>query len=410
MIIQSHPTGNANVRQTALALCEAELLTEFWTCTSWNPDSPLARLLPPRLQKQLARRAFSPAIRAKTHTYPWREVVRLLAPTLRMKALTRREKGFFSVDAVYRSLDRRVARRLAKVQDVRGVWAPEDGALETFRAAKKQGIRCLYDLPIGYWRAGHAIFREEMELEPEWAATLTGILDSQEKLARKDEELRLADAIFVASSFTRETLGDFPALNVPVFLVPYGAPAAMSAAPVAKVASAPLRIIFVGSLSQRKGLSYLLEAVEMLGKRAELTLIGQKTGAVCAPLEAALAKHRFIPSLPHGEILREMREHDVLIFPSLFEGFGLVIPEAMSQGVPVITTAHTGGPDIIRDGEDGFIVPIRDAVAIAQKLELLMQPDLLLEMKIAAWEKAKQLSWETYREHQSQAVKEVIAK
>ncbi len=407
MILQSHPTGNANVRQTALAFCEADLLAEFWTCTSWNPDSALARLLPRRIQNQLARRAFAPEIRRLTHTFPWREIARLAAPSLKLKSLTRHETGFLSVDAVYRSLDRRVARRLSQLPDLRGVWAPEDGAFHTFQAAKKQGIKCLYDLPIGYWKAGHLIFREEIERQPEWAATLTGIADSAEKLARKDAEIGLADAIFVASSFTKQTL-EHAKTNAPVFLAPYGAPTAMERAPTRKNAAEKHKIIFVGSLSQRKGLSYLLEAVETLGERVQLTLIGQKTGADCAPLDAALAKHRYIPSLPHGEILREMRAHDTLVFPSLFEGFGLVITEAMSQGLPVITTPNTCGPDIIRDGETGFIVPIRDAVAIAQKLEILLDNETLFEMKNAAWKGAKQLDWKIYRQKQAGYVEQVI--
>lgn len=407
MILQFHPTGNANTRHTALALSEAHLLAEFWTCTSWNPDSLLAHALPARLQRQLARRAFAPEIRARIHTQPWREIARLLAPRLKLSALARHETGVLSVDAVYRSLDSRVAQRLAQIDDVTGVWAPEDGALKSFGAAKKRGIKCLYDLPIGYWKAGHVIFREEIERQPQWAATLTGIADSAKKLARKDAEIGLADAIFVASSFTRQTL-EHADTSAPIFLVPYGAPAPMEQSPTRKNGSEKLKIIFVGSLSQRKGLSYLLEAVEMLGEHAQLTLIGQKTGAHCAPLDAAIAKHRYIASLPHSEVLREMREHDVLVFPSLFEGFGLVIPEAMSQGLPVITTSHTGGPDIIREGQDGFIVPIRDADAIAQRLEQLLHPDFLLEMKISAWNKAEQLSWATYRENQVQAIKNVI--
>ncbi len=407
MILQSHPTGNANVRQTALALCEAELLAEFWTCTSWNPDSLLARALPARLQRQLARRAFAPPIRARTHVFPWREIGRLLAPRLKLSGLTRPESGPFSVDAVYHSLDSRVARRLGEIEGVRGVWAPEDGALQTFRAARSRGIKCLYDLPIGYWRAAQQIFRDEAERQPQWAPTLTGTLDSPEKLARKDEEIRLADAIFVASSFTCATLEQFPGSPMPTFLVPYGAPDAMPDEPVAG-ASAPLKLLFVGSLTQRKGLSYLLEAVEMLGKRVELTLIGQKTGGHCAPLDAALARHRYLASLPHGEILREMRDHDALIFPSLFEGFGLVLTEAMSQGLPIITTAHTAGPDLICDGQEGFIVPIRDAEAIAQKLEQLLNPTLLLDMKNAAWNRARQMPWKTYRETQIRGIKKIL--
>ena len=93
-----------------------------------------------------------------------------------------------------------------------------------------------------------------------------------------------------------------------------------------------------------------------------------------------------------------MGRHDVFVFPSLFEGFGLVILEAMAQGLPVITTSHTVGPDIIEDGVDGFIVPIRSSEAIAEKLELLAADRPRLEaMREAAIATARRFTWENYR-------------
>ena len=145
-----------------------------------------------------------------------------------------------------------------------------------------------------------------------------------------------------------------------------------------------LKVLFVGALSQRKGLSYLMEAAGHLGSKIELTLIGRRISE-CRPLDAALRTHRWIPSISHGALLEEMSRHDVMVFPSLFEGFGLVILEAMSQGVPVIATPNTAAPDFVSDGDDGFIVPIRDADAIASKLELLtLDRDLLAAMSQAA--------------------------
>ena len=105
-----------------------------------------------------------------------------------------------------------------------------------------------------------------------------------------------------------------------------------------------LKVLFAGSLGQRKGLSYLLEAVAMLKTSVELTLLGKKTAEGCVPLEDAIRKYRWIPTLNHESVLREMHKHDVLVFPSLFEGFGLVISEAMAQGTPVITTSAHGRP------------------------------------------------------------------
>jgi glycosyltransferase involved in cell wall biosynthesis len=104
-----------------------------------------------------------------------------------------------------------------------------------------------------------------------------------------------------------------------------------------------------------------------------------------------------VASLPHAEILAEMHRHDVFVFPSLFDGFGLVLLEAMSQGLPVITTAHSAGPDIITDGKEGFIVPIRSPEAIAEKLQLLHDDrDRLHQMGTCALRRAREFSWTNY--------------
>ncbi len=402
MILFSHPLGNANARQAALALDEAGLLAEAWTCLHWTPGGRAERWLPGALARELGRRSFPASVRPRLHTAPWREALRLLAGRLPGGSwLTRHETGPASVDAVFQGLDRAVARRLrAGVDGLRAVYAYEDGAAETFRAAGERGLTRFYDLPIGYWRAGHAIFDEEAAREPQWAATLTGRSDSPAKLARKDEELGQADAVIVASTFTRDTLAAAPGLRAPVHVVPYGAPGLASAGEGAvrpRPSGGRLRVLFAGSLGQRKGLSYLLDAVRRLGSRVELTLLGSKTVEGCNPLERAVREHRWIPTAPHAGVLAEMSRQDVLVFPSLFEGFGLVIPEALSRGLPVIATPHTAGPDLLDDGVDGFVVPIRSAEAIAEKLELLLDPERRQAMSHAARRKAGQLSWEAYR-------------
>ena len=411
MIVFSHPTGNANVRQAALALHESGQLDKFWTCLAPSADDWWVRLLPSRLATQFLRRCPLPAIRKKMRSAPGRELGRLAAGSMGWSSLTRHERGIFSVDAVYRSLDRRVSREFtgSASQNARDAYAYEDGARETFRRCREHGGKCFYDLPIGYWRVWRALLEEERVREPEWVTTLQGAADSDEKLARKDDELRLADRVFVASSFTRKTLDAAPAGAADIHVIPYGSPRVSSEEP--KMAGeGPLRVLFAGALSQRKGLSYLLEAVRQLGRHVELTLIGMKLPGKCAPLDRALREHRWIPSLPHEEVLREMRRHDVFVFPSLFEGFGLVILEAMSQGVPVITTPHTAGPDLIEEGRSGFIVPIRSAPAIADRLHLLAgDRALLAAMKRAAWAAAAALKWSDYRTRLAALVAEIAS-
>jgi len=412
MVALSHPTGNVNVRQAALALAEADLLGEFWTCINWNPDSPVARLLPASLRAQLDRRSFPGPIRARARTDPWIEAIRLGSTRLGLHSISRHERGMFSVDAVYRHLDRRVANRLkdCDASNLRAVYGYEDGSAATFAAARARGLRCIYDLPIGYWRAAQRIYREEAEREPAWAATIEGTLDSDEKLERKEAEVAAADLIIVASRFTAGTLRESPASATRIEVVPYGAP---ELPPDPESREAPpagiLRAIFVGALTQRKGLSYALEAVRRLGSRIQLTLIGARPAGSCSPLDEALRAHRWISYLSPADVLAEMRRHDVLIFPSLCEGFGLVILEALACGLPVISTAHTGAPDVVSEGVDGFIVPIRSADAIVEKLEaLLASPAMLAAMKAAAAAKGRSLRWDHYRSTIARTVRALI--
>jgi glycosyltransferase involved in cell wall biosynthesis len=155
--------------------------------------------------------------------------------------------------------------------------------------------------------------------------------------------------------------------------------------------------LFVGSLGQRKGLSYLFRAVQALGSSVELTVIGARPLSPCPALDQALKSVRWIPTCSHHDVLTEMAANDVLIFPSLFEGFGLVLLEAMAMGLPIITTNHTAGPDLITDGVEGFIVPIRSAEAITEKLDVLRRdPDLRATMAEQARKRARDFTWENY--------------
>lgn len=399
MILMSHPTGNQNVRNAAVALAQAGQLKEFWTCLRWNEHSRATGFLPPAIRSELHRRSFPRELTALIRTSPWREIGRHVAERLNIKTLTRKETGFFSIDAIYWAFDRHVAARVRNAKDAfTSVYCYEDGALETFRAANEGGLDRLYELPIGYWRAAQIIFREEVVREPEWASTLHGISDSPAKLERKDEELRLASSIIVPSNFTKNTLSLAPGLNQPIHVIPYGAPL-VATSKIRASRSGALKVLFVGGLGQRKGLSYLLKAVAMVKHNIELTLIGRKACNTCRPLQEATEKHRWIPSLPHAGVLDEMAQHDILVFPTLFEGFGLVILEAMSQGLPVITTPNSGGSDLIQHGIDGFIVPIRSAAAIAEQLALVAGNRQLLEaMQHAARATANRHSWEHYRQ------------
>jgi starch synthase len=397
MLLLAHPSGNTFFRAAARAFHARGWLQELHSCICWNAEAPLARLLPSALARQLSRRSFGDVPLGMQHSHPMRELARLVCAGSHLAPLHRHETGALSVDAVYRSFDRHVAARLSSCPSLRAVYAYEDAALHTFEAARDRGLLRMYDLPIGHWRSAQRMFSEERDLQPQWACTLSGLGDSSDKLARKDQELALADAVIVPSGFVRATLEQQP-ITPSIHVVPFGAPQPLASAP-ATPSSGPLRLLYVGSLGQRKGLAYALEAVAELGTQVSLTLIGRPTSPHCAPLNAALQQHRWIPTLPHAQILEQMRQHDVLLLPSLFEGFALVIHEALSQGLPVIATANTGACESVRDGVEGFIVPIRDSQAIAECLQQLLDDrDRLAAMRRACLRRAAERSWHGYEQ------------
>lgn len=404
-ILFSHPIGNNFANRAVSAFAEKNLLEEFHIGIAtiegniWNHLAKLPGL------SEIERRRLPEILAPYARIHPFSESMRLIASRLGLKSLTKHETGLFSVDAVFRRMDKQVADEIRK-KSPSICYTYEDNSYYAFQAAKAVGTRCIYDLPIGYWRAARRIQSEEMELLPGWAGTMPALIDSDEKVARKDKELSLADDIIVASSFTASTLREAPFPLPQPIVIPYGSP------PVnedelslqKEDRTGPLKVIFVGSIGQRKGVAYLADAIKSLSGLVELTLIGRPTGESSAR-DKVLEENRWIESLPHSGVLDEMRSHDVLVFPSLFEGFGLVVTEAMSQGLPVITTEHTCGPDIITDGKDGFIVPIRSSESISQKLELLARDrDLLAEMRQNALKTAKANTWERYKERLVNAV------
>ena len=409
-LILHHSQGNANVRASAVGFAEAGLLAEFHTSIACFQGSLLDSIAGVSFFSEIRRRRFDPLLKPFTHTSPAVEVGRLLSLRAGFNKFTKPETGIFCVEAAIRSLDKKVAGGLknAKKNGIGAVYAYEDGALFSFQEARQLGLKCFYDLPTGYWRAKLRILEEEKRRFPEWQNTIPGLYDSTDKLAHKDEEIKMADRIFVASRFTASTLKDFPGKLPAVQVIPYGFPAVGTGRDyIDHTDQQPVKLLFVGSLSQQKGIANLFKAVEAIGNSVSLTVIGRKGNEDCPALNAELAKHRWIPSLPHHDILSMMREHDVLVFPTLFDGFGLVISEAMSQGTPVIATFNSGGPDIIKHGENGWLVEAGATAALQATIEALVKnPAAIIKAGRAAMETARLRPWEVFKQELADAIKQ----
>jgi glycosyltransferase involved in cell wall biosynthesis len=396
-VLFSHPTGNANVRAAVKGIQEAGLLNAFHTSIAIFPGTIFYKLSSVKLLKELQRRQFELDLQSFTLVHPFRELGRLIASKMGFTRFTKHETGCFCIDAVYQYTDQKVAKAIRNSDAIDVVYAYEDGALHSFTEAKELDVCCFYDLPIGYWRSARRLLEEERTQRPAWANTITGFNDSAKKLEKKDLELALADHIIVASSFTKQTLNEYPGVLAPITVIPYGFPPVVPRRIYTNLENRPLKLLFVGSLSQRKGIANLLEAVALFGDAVSLTIVGHKAVEDCQPLNDGLKRHHYIPSLPHDSILKLMQEHDVFVFPSLFEGFGLVITEAMSQGTPVITTNRTAGADLIVHGENGWLVAAGSTQSLKESIEnLLNNPHLVKRVGQAAMETAKQRPWDIY--------------
>ena len=376
MIAVSHPTGNAFVRALLEGLEKERMLARFFTTLNG-----------------FGRRSY-PVPPERIETSPARELARLALARFET-GLTRHERGWASVDGVYRALDRKVADWLRTAHgELAWVYGYEDGALTTFRAAGEMGIGRAYELPIAYWETTRRLLREEAERLPEWEPTLGATRDSDEKMERKTEELELAEKVICPSEFVRESLPE--AARGKCRVARFGSPESFSPGRKQRKQRG-LRVLFAGALTQRKGLGDLFEAMKRLG-RSDVELVVM--GATIAPMDFYRKQFAgFVYEAPRRRdgVLALMGSCDVLVLPSIVEGRALVQQEAMSQGLALVATRNAGGEDLIEEEETGFLVPIRAPEEIAARLARLADDKSLLEkMKEGARRKAAEYKWADY--------------
>jgi alpha-maltose-1-phosphate synthase len=346
--------------------------------------------------EQLGRRSFPEIPWKRVRMSPFRELVRLMAQRVPSGVTSARWRTY---DDVFVGHDRRVASYISRVcpDDVRLLYAYEHSALNSLKAARGRGIASIYELTSLYWRRAHALLNEETELQPEWSSSLIGLDDNT--AAQKDDELAAASHVIVASQLGKRWLTEAFGSSIRVSVIPYGAPEPLVSKCGSREDRAPLRILFAGHVTQNKGASYLVSALRQLEVPWELVLVGTLPPNVPEPLVQFLESPRcsFIGHISHRRLLTVMAHSHVLVVPSLLEGFGLVISEAMAAGLPVVATANTAAADLFEDGVDGFVIPIRDAEAITGRLTLLYESeDLRRQIGNAALAKAARCSWARY--------------
>jgi glycosyltransferase involved in cell wall biosynthesis len=242
------------------------------------------------------------------------------------------------------------------------------------------------------------LFQTEIEKVPEAKASLMEETEMSPLFAHNDETFAMADAVICASSFTRHSLAAAGSKS-PAHVIGYGVDLDLFSARTVAPSAKPLTVGFVGALSQRKGARYLLAALAALPKGAAKLILYTR-----APVDRDLLRGfesvdiEIKGGLSDVQLAADLKRCDLVALPSIAEGFGLVILEAMACGVPVLCTTSTGGADFIQHRQNGLLIEPGNAAAIERELAwALSHRDDLFQLGEAARREAAKHTWAEYR-------------
>jgi glycosyltransferase involved in cell wall biosynthesis len=276
----------------------------------------------------------------------------------------------------------------------------EHGAWEAIHAAKESGVKAglVFTSPHHSFRKKWVEDLARQQGIPLSFETEELLRRGIERDQRRDEEMRLADFIITNSNLVAQSLVHGGADPQKIISVPLGAEIEGMAPCSLPKKGGPLRFIVSGQVSLRKGAFLLLEAWEKIRpKGATLHLYGGLQPGL--PLPNLNGKGVYLyGNRSHEEVKEAYRNSDILIFPTLCDGFGMVVPEAMAAGCAVITTKNAGAADWIKEGENGWVVEAGSVEALAKGIQTALDTgDRLEEMRRNAQETARKNTWQQFR-------------
>lgn len=403
-IILSH-SGKQHSYHVAAALNASGYLKEFHT-SSYISGLMLQKLLL-KMNNQYWTRRFIKGLHGKKVDANWRFELNEMIGRFIRKNSAGIEKLVYARDEKF---DAYIAKKLLE-QAAPFFWGFQGSCLHSIRAAKKKQGFGICELATAHITFAKKILQEEKELLPEWSDSISNVDFPAEYEQRLEQEPAEADLVIAASSFTKHTLTSSGIPEQKIRLLPLGAPVdhIRYTASEKNTENRPLRLLYAGTVTQRKGIAYLLEAMKTFSAAdVELHIIGGTFGSGNAFKKYA-DHYIYHGPVAQQELFRQYCQYDALVLPTVFEGFALVVVEAMAARLPVITTPHSIGPDLIREDENGYLIPVRDIQAIAAAIRKLRNK------KNNEWEimsgNARQTaisySWENYQERQRHFLSEL---
>jgi glycosyltransferase involved in cell wall biosynthesis len=287
--------------------------------------------------------------------------------------------------------DRAVSRNISSDCNLFIGWS--GACYKSFRKAKEIGAVTVVDRGSSHMQYQTRILTEEYE---KWGLTFSAT--HPRIYEREIESYSEADYISVPSLYAKQSFLDAGTPAKKLIHVPYGT-SLTEFYPEPKEDDV-FRVIHCGGITIQKGVQYLLQAFyELQLPNAELWLVG----SIALEIEPFLKKYQSAQIIAKGKHPQYKLRYfysqcSVFCLASINDGFGMVIPQAMACGLPIIHTTNTGGKDIVRGEVDGFCIPIRDVESIKEKILFFYEnPDRRKEMGENAREHSKSsLSWDDY--------------
>lgn len=281
--------------------------------------------------------------------------------------------------------------------------------LHSLAKIKKTGAKII--LESG---SSHILFQQKLLKEEYKKFGLTAPPIHPKIIEKMLAEYQAADYIMTLSEFSRQSFIQQGINPQKILMGPLGCSNKFFATK-SKTNSPVFRAIFVGMLSIRKGILYLLEAwhkAQLPEKKSELILVGFLQNEIKQILPKQLIKKNivFYGPVTKNHLKELYHSSSIFILPSIEDGFGMAASEAMASSLPVILTDGCGISELIKDGEEGFIVPSRNSQALAEKISWLYhhQQDAKV-MGEKGYLTIKKHSWDNYGEQVYTTYQKILA-
>lgn len=385
----AHP-GTQHAPKLARELSKNGYLNKYISILLWSDSNFFVRMIKkiiPTFYLQISNRVLHGVPSNKISTFPIIEAKYLINRSFRKE---------FTENQLHYIKNRSFQLSLKKSQIIPSdiIIGFDTSSWILIDVVKKNGKKFILDQSIGHSIEMAKTFKELNLQYPEWVRHIN---KKEEKFLELEKfEYDNAPYIVVASTFSKETLIKNGVEEKKIFLNPYGVDLTQFYYHPKEIKQKKI-FLFIGTVDVRKGIPFLMKCWSKANLQyCELWIVGPVDNAIKQKLEKE-ASVKVFGKIINAQLSEIMKQAHVFVFPSFFEGFGLVILEAMASGLPVITTTATVGTDLIENGKEGFVITPGDEEQLIKYLHFFdANPGEITIMGKQARLKAEQYTWKEY--------------